>query len=58
MMPFGEQEEMETASFEALCFHTLYVLMCILQTLFIYVLWVITLSFFLKGSKEVILATK
>ena len=28
MLPFGELGEMATASFVALCFHTLYVLMC------------------------------
>lgn len=48
--PFGEQEEMETASFGALCFHTLYVLMCIIQTLFIPVFWVYTPKLLLGGK--------
>jgi len=33
MLPFGVLVEMETASFEALCFHTLYVLLLCFHTL-------------------------
>lgn len=58
MLLFGEQEEMETVSFEALCFRTSYVPMCILQIFHLCTSRFGHLSSFLEGSVPVILAAE